>query len=151
MPYKYQRYFDNLALQHVLCPCEGAIGRDCIAFRLVRLPATDPTNFVPRPLEPNVPPRKIKVFAADASEEEIMKAEMERCNEWGISLFENPYAASRVAQMFPKAFTLHTHIAELQLIPDDGVCTPTDSKQHFNLHEETTANLGNRVLRALPR
>lgn len=124
--------------------------RQELAYRLVRIPANSPDNFLPRPLEPGVPPRNIAV-PTDSNPVNIRIADLENLNEWGISLFENPDAARRLAKMFKRAFQHHTHVAEVQINTVDGVCTSTDINKHFNLHESYTATLGVQVRSALPR
>ncbi|ALW86305.1 hypothetical protein AUC43_15175 [Hymenobacter sedentarius] len=65
--------------------------------------------------------------------QQILDEEHAVCDQWAISLFECPNAARKVRRKYKKL--TQNYIAELRVTPDDGNCTPTDHKQHFNLHE----------------
>lgn len=150
MLYKYQARIDLLRLTTIECPCVVAEPRQTLAYRLVRLPANGLNNFVPRPLEPGVPSRNISI-PSDNTFESIRRVELENLNEWGISLFEDIDAARRLAKKYRRAFEQHTHVARVQIECFDGVCTPTDFNNHYNLHEAYNADLASQVQGAFPR
>lgn len=151
MPYKYQAQLDALTLTKVVCPCRKAHPREGVAYRFAHLPADNPANYLPRPLEGAPPPRRINIEVS-ASDEQIIEAETTMCDLWGISLFETPEAAHQLFRAINKKRQLlsHTHIAELTLTPADGNCTPSDRNQHFNLHEAENVCLSRNVRKALP-
>jgi hypothetical protein len=151
MPYKYQAQLDAIPLTKVLCPCQKASPREGVAYRFAHLPAANPANFLPRPLEGAPPPRRINITPS-STKEEIIEAETTLCDLWGISLFETPEAATQLFKAINRKRQLltQTHIAELTLSPADGDCTPVDRNRHFNLHESEDACLSNNVRKALP-
>jgi hypothetical protein len=151
MSYKYQAQLDALTLTKVVCPCRRARPREGVVYRFAHLPADNPANYLPRPLEGAPPPRRINIEAG-ATDDQIIDAETTLCDLWGISLFETPEDARRVFRAINKKRQLltHTHIAELVLTPADGNCTPSDKNRHFNLHEAENVCLSENVLKALP-
>lgn len=150
MLYKYQSEISLLRLATIECPCVVAKPRQVLAYRLVRLPANGSANFVPRPLEPGVPARNLAT-PADATFASMRQADLENLNAWGISLFEDIDAARRLAKKYRRAFQEHTHVASVEITCIDGLCTPTDINNHYNLHEAYNANLATQVQCAFPR
>lgn len=138
MNYKYSSQIAALALTQVQCPCQDAAPRSGPAYRLVEQPANDEKNFVPRTLVPGVK-RIIKTITPTLSKQEIQKIEDGICNDWGISLHTNPEASRLVCRKYKKL--PYTHVAELELKPAYGVCTPVDPTNHFNLHEAVGVDL----------
>lgn len=146
---KYQQSIDSLQLTLVCCPECGATSRTGEAFRFVSLPANSPANFLPRPLEPGVPPRRISI-PSDLSQEQLVKEETTRCNEWGLSMFESEQAARLVFTRYLYKFLPHTHIAKIIITPRDGVCTKPNQSRHFDLHQFPDADLSQKVQVVLP-
>ncbi|WBA42949.1 hypothetical protein [Hymenobacter canadensis] len=150
MLFKYQAQINALHLTSIDCVCQVAQPRMQLAYRIASNPAADPSNFIPRPLMPGVPARALAI-PCDNPYKSQREADEDNLNAWGISLHENPDAARSLANRYKRAFTFATHIAELNISPADGLCSTTDDHYHFNIHEELTANLGARVIKALPR
>lgn len=138
MTYKYAAELAALPLTTVQCPCREASSRTGRVYRLVWLPENDEINFVPRTLVPGVP-RKIKVVAPSLATAEAKKIEDEICNDWAISLHTDPAASRKLCRLFKKL--PYTHVAEIQLENEHGLCTPLDQNQHFNLHEAAGVDL----------
>ncbi|RZK34196.1 MAG: hypothetical protein EOO61_13990, partial [Hymenobacter sp.] len=95
MKYKYAPNLDSLELTLVKCPCQVAAPRTGLAYRLIWQPADDQVNFIPRPLVPGVP-RRIKIATQSPTETQLKAAENEACDEWAISLYEDPTAARKL-------------------------------------------------------
>lgn len=137
MNYKYAAELAALPLTVVQCPCQEATARTGRAYRLVSLPADGEQNFLPQTLVMKVP-RKIKVITPNLTEPEVRRIENNRCDDWAISLHTDPAPSRTTCKKFKLPYT---HIAEIQLENEHGVCTPLDQNQHFNLHEAAGVDL----------
>lgn len=147
MKYKYAHNLDSLEMTLVKCPCQVAAPRTGLAYRLIWQPADDQVNFIPRPLVPGVP-RRIKIATQSLTEAQLKAAENEACDEWAISLYEDPAAARKLCKVFKKL--TYTHLAEIAVRPEHGVCTPPDQHTHFNLHEAVDADLSHAIVQVQP-
>jgi hypothetical protein len=136
MPYKYESQLTAIsaALTEACCPCLAAEPRDCVAYRLAYLSHPHPDDFLPRPLDANPPPMRAINIPVNSTLQQILDEEHAACDQWAISLFENPDAARKIKKKYSRGLQ-QNYIAELRVTPDVGDCTPTDHKQHFNLHE----------------
>jgi hypothetical protein len=150
MAYKYASQLTALstALTEACCPCLAARPRDCVAYRLAYLSQAHPDDFLPRPLDANPPPIRAINIPVNPTLQQILDEEHAACDQWAISLFENPDAARKVKKKYKSL--QQNYIAELRVTPDDGACTPTDHKQHFNLHEFAGVCLNRSVLTIFP-
>ena len=137
MPYKYQAEINNLKLVLINCPC--GIERTTTGYRFVYLPHDSSSNFLPRYYEGG--PMKKIALSDPPTDEENFKAEVMKCEYWGLSFYETESAA-RKAYKKVKKYLSHTHIAAVAITPSDGLCSSTEeTTQHYNLYEYDTANL----------
>lgn len=147
MTYKYANQLAALDLTSVQCPCHRAAPHSGLVYRLIWQPATDEINFVPRTLVPGVK-RKIKTVTSELTEQQTIKAEDEACNDWAISLHTDPTASRLVCKKFKSL--PYTHIAEIELAEEHGMCTPPDNHQHLNLHEAVGTDLASAIIQVQP-
>ena len=151
MPFKYQAELAAVSslLTEAYCPCLAATVRDCIAYRLSYNPQPHPDDYLPRPLDANPPPPRTISIPPHATLAQILEQEHAICNQWAISLFENPYAARKIRHKYRRGLQ-QEYIAKLRVTPTDGECTPIDHKKHFNLHEFVGVRLHHNVLQTFP-
>ncbi len=122
--YKYQAQMGPLAS----CPPSTAKEGDRSCFRFVGSPLKA-SHFLPIPLED--PDRSL--------------SGEQSCAGWGLSLFDTDAAArKRYAELTKRHKTLKkkwTHLAKLDLTPDHGAHTASNSIGHFTLFEYANADL----------
>jgi hypothetical protein len=136
--YLYSQHISALVPQ---CPPAEATECDKECWRFTLNPITNNCFWPPKRRSPH---RK----ASDDGEE---------CSMWALSMYESEAQATRAYSMLAKSIknirkSIGDHLSRGLVTCDDGRCTPSNRRGHFDFHPYVGANFadGFRVIRALP-
>lgn len=123
VPYKFTSQLTELQVAGIHCPPLGACPKMLIAWRWVANPLTDQCFEPPAVRNPS----------------RQLNDPVKVCSSWALSMHETESqsidAFKAVEKIFKKARkTLGDHVAQVQIVQTDGVCTLPDSYGHFDLH-----------------
>lgn len=125
MNFTYQTEVDQVAASGGQCPPANAAPVSRVAWRWVACtPSAD--CFLPQALRN--PPRLLR--ATDPEEQ---------CSCWAISMHDSLQSSSKAFKALEASFkrarkVFGGHVATALLSSHDGLCTPVDSRGHFDFH-----------------
>ncbi|MGE8436608.1 MAG: hypothetical protein ACN6P2_08725 [Pseudomonas palmensis] len=125
----------------IQCPPAGASHRATKAWRWVFDPLR---THCFSPVAIKHPPRLLRANEPD-----------EKCSCWALSMYdserESIRAFSRIEKNFKKIRkTLGSHVALVEILPSDGLCTPIDGNGHFDFHPYVGSKVSSSICTVQP-